>query len=123
MKGIALILILVLLGLLLFSNCHLKCHKFDGMENYANRFSGLNYVNACEYNDACRWDVGRTVQLSNGMEGVCTLNGLACPSFSKDHDRAQYAGMSPTMVDAYYDKKVHPWRYDDSGETALEMLV
>jgi len=67
-----------------------------------NRYTTPPYPNMCEFNEECMWDVARTVQLSNGMEGVCTLHGIACPSFSKDNASAMTAGLSPTMVDNDY---------------------
>lgn len=67
-----------------------------------NRYITAPYPNMCEFNEECMWDTARTVQLSNGMEGVCTLHGIACPSFSKDNSAARTAGVSPTMVDANY---------------------
>ena len=53
---------------------------------------------SCEFQPACLWDTARWVQLSNGMQGVCTLHGIACPSFSTDHDRNRFKSKSPTMV-------------------------
>lgn len=109
MKGIYIILLIcVVVVLIIWTSCKRS-------EKYANRFSGPAYINECEFNPACLWDIARTVQLSNGMEGVCTLNGVACPAFSKNHDRARWAGKSPTMVDAIYDKQEHPWRYIGDG--------
>lgn len=56
----------------------------------------------CEFKPECLWDTARWVQLSNGMEGVCTLHGIACPAFSKDHDHARNTGLTPNMVDERY---------------------
>lgn len=70
-------------------------------ENF-NRYTTLPYPNMCEYNEECAWDVARTVQMSNGMEGNCTLHGIACPSFSKDNVSSRNFGLSPTMVDNDY---------------------
>ena len=78
----------------------MKCSGTDS-EGY-NRFSGLPYVSMCEFQPACLWDTARWVQLSNGMEGVCTLHGIACPAFSNDNDRSRNMGFSPTMVSDRY---------------------
>jgi hypothetical protein len=98
------------------------CVYMSKSEKYAGRFSGP-YANACEFNTACMWDTARTVQMKNGMEGVCTLNGMACPAFGKDHERARYAGKSPTMVDMLYSAMTRPHEtYTQAGETALELI-
>ena len=83
-----------------------------------NRFGGPPYVNMCEFQPACLWDTARWVQLSNGMEGVCTLHGLACPAFSKDHDSARNAGLSPTMVSNRYMNRIREARADASASSA-----
>jgi hypothetical protein len=80
-----------------------KCSKKDKFV----RFGGPPFTSSCEFQPACLWDTARWVQLSNGMEGVCTLNGLACPSFSQDHDRIRTMGLSPTMVDDEYMRKLY----------------
>ena len=71
------------------------CLKDDGnKEDSYIRYGGPPYSSSCEFQPACLWDAARTIQLSNGMAGVCTLHGIACPSFSKDHDRLRYMGLS-----------------------------
>ncbi len=122
-QGALLLCVVIFLVVLFFiSSCSLSCNSKG--EGYANRFGGLAYRDECEFQPACLWDTARWVQLSNGMEGVCTLHGKACPAFSKDHDRARYVGKSPDMVDDIYNAKV---KYDGSdgeaGETAMEMLM
>ena len=73
--------VLIVIGLFfLFSKC-------NSSEKYNGRFSRLAYKNSCEFQPACLYDTARWVQLSNGMEGVCTLNGMACPAFSKNHSK------------------------------------
>ncbi|MDX1471587.1 MAG: hypothetical protein R3213_08840, partial [Flavobacteriaceae bacterium] len=66
----------------------------------------------CEFQPACLWDTGRWVQLSNGMEGICTLHGIACPAFSKNHDRSRDLGMSPTMTGNRYMKELAAKKYN-----------
>ena len=95
--GILLCGVIFLVLLFLISSCSMKCSKENSSEGY-NRFDDLPYVNMCEFQPACLWDTARWVQLSNGMEGVCTLHGIACPAFSKDHDRSRNMGLSPDMV-------------------------
>nr|QBK86602.1 MAG: hypothetical protein LCMAC102_03970 [Marseillevirus LCMAC102] len=109
-QGTLLLCVVIFLVILFFisSSC-------SSDEKYANRFGGLAYRDECEFQPACLWDTARWVQLSNGMEGVCTLHGKACPAFSKDHDRARYVGKSPDMVDDIYNA--------EAGETAMEMLM
>jgi len=93
--------VIFLVLLYLVSSCSMKCSGTDSSENYI-RYGGLPYVSMCEIQPACLWDTARWVQLSNGMEGVCTLHGIACPAFSKDHDRARNMGLSPSMVSDRY---------------------
>ncbi len=71
-----------------------------------NRYVTPPYPNMCEFNEECMWDTARTVQLSNGMEGVCTLHGIACPSFSKDNVSSRNFELSPTMVDNDYYRSI-----------------
>ncbi len=81
-----------------------KTFSGDESDNYM-RFGGPPYTSSCEFQPACLWNTARTVQLSNGMQGVCTLHGIACPSFSLDHDRMRTMGLSSTMVaDNYMDR-------------------
>lgn len=54
------------------------------------RFGGPSLANACEFNRECLYDNARTIGMSNGMEGVCTTHGLACPSFMLSQN--QYLG-------------------------------
>ena len=94
-----------------------------------NRYDALPYQYECEFQPDCLWDTARWVQMSNGMEGVCTLQGLACPAFSKDHDTSRYMGLSPTMVSDNYMKEIHNSEgfcegddCDIAGATALQLL-
>ena len=89
------IVILILIFLIFSKDCLIKC---SNNENYSSK----PLDNACEYNEACLWDTARWVQMKNGMEGVCTLHGIACPAFSKDHSRSIWQGLSPPMVDNEY---------------------
>jgi len=62
------------------------------------------------------------------MQGVCNLHGIACPSYSTDHDRARNVGLSPTMVsDNYMDRlirsrggKVSKEKYGGGGGDYVE---
>lgn len=45
-------------------------------------------ANGCEFQEPCLWDTARWITLSDGTEGVCTLNGKACPAFSKDQTKS-----------------------------------
>jgi len=51
------------------------------------RFGGPPMVYSCEFNRECLYDNARTIAMSNGMEGVCTTHGLACPSFMLDQNQ------------------------------------
>lgn len=70
------------------------------------RFTKYPLRSYCELSEPCLWDSARQVTLSNGMEGVCTSHGIACPSFSKDHDRSMVTGMTPDMVSSLY-QQIH----------------
>lgn len=116
-KLIVFVLILIIIVFLLQNS--------NESEGYG-RFSGPAYVDACEFQPECLWDTARTIQLSNGQAGVCTLHGIACPSFSKDHDRSRYAGMSPSMVGDVYVASLEAkaeGNFRPTGNTALDMLV
>lgn len=39
------------------------------------------YPNSCEFRPECLGNIAKVVPLSNNKPGVCTLHGLACPSF------------------------------------------
>lgn len=111
------LLVIVVIGVILYRNYR---------EKYGGRFSGPAYYNACEFQPACLWDTARWVRLSNGEEGVCTLHGMACPAFSKDHDRGRRMGLSPDMVDDMYMRRVTQKEYrseEPAGETALELAM
>lgn len=94
------ILLLLIVGILFFIFMYTRNEKFT-------RYNTPPYIDSCEFQPACLWDTARWVQLSNGMEGVCTLHGIACPAFSKDHDRARNMGLSPDMVDDRYMRHLH----------------
>ena len=91
------------LGVAILLFCGLCLYK--NKENFT-RYTGIPYPNMCEFNEDCMWDTARWVQLSNGMEGVCTLHGIACPAFSKDHEYARTRGLSPDMVDEKWAQKI-----------------
>jgi hypothetical protein len=61
---------------------------------------GDNLSNACEFNRECLFDNARTIGLSNGMEGVCTTHGLACPSFMLSQN--QYFGNDSSITPEEY---------------------
>ena len=102
--------ILFLVVMYLLTSCTLKCSE-KTLDSFT-RFDGPPYTSSCEFQPACLWDTARWVQLSNGMSGVCTLHGIACPAFSKDHDRVRNMGLSPTTVSDNYMQRLK--RY--SGE-------
>ncbi len=86
MKGVIVILVLFVIFIVLICGTGPK-------ENF-NRYNSLaySYPGACEFQPDCLYDTARWIQLSNGMEGVCTLNGTACPAFSKDHSSSKFYG-------------------------------
>ena len=95
------IILCVILFLVIIYLLSGKCKK----DNYT-RYGGLPYSESCEFQPACLWDTARTIQLSNGMGGVCTLHGMACPSFSTDHDRQRTMGLTYiTDSDNYIDRE------------------
>lgn len=85
-----LIIILVLIGFVA-NKVPVQYGGLDKSENYTP-FSHLRApynapdgMGACEFSEACLGNVARWAQMSNGMEGNCTLGGILCPAFSKDH--------------------------------------
>lgn len=80
---LTLIIILVLIGALVK-----KKGVGEGYMPYSHLRSPYNApdgMGACEFSEACLGNVARWAQMSNGMEGNCTLGGILCPAFSKDH--------------------------------------
>lgn len=60
-----------------------------GMIDYRTKqIHQLADANGCEFQEPCLWDTARWITLSDGTEGVCTLNGKACPAFSKDQTKS-----------------------------------
>lgn len=74
-------------------------HQIFYKENF-QRFAGPPLINACEFQRECLYDNARTIQLSNGMEGVCTNHGLACPSFLLTQN--QYLGDNNPLTPEEY---------------------
>lgn len=117
--------IVLLVGVLILVG---YCLYAKYMEKYQG---GGGYFNECEFQPDCLWDTGRTIQLSDGRAGVCTLHGKACPAFQVDHTRSKAWGLSPVMVDTEFQaaqlqalaerRKIA--EMSDSGETAKEMLL
>lgn len=98
--SLALTVILALLLIILFTKTPASDQSGD-VDTYL-RFVKDPLRDYCELNEACLWDSSRQVSLSNGMEGVCTSQGIACPSFSKDHSKALDAGLPPVVLGSLY---------------------
>ena len=100
---------ILLLGLIILLIFVFMCN-YSGLKDsyryprYHKLEYGTSYPNQCEFNEECLWDTGRTITLRDGTEGVCTLHGKACPSFSKDHFRDQLMGMNPALIGELYQK-------------------
>lgn len=109
------IILCVLLFLVIVYLLSGKCNKKCSMDGYT-RYGGLPYSESCEFQPGCLWDAARTIQLSNGMSGVCTLHGIACPSFSTDHDRERTMGLTSIIEsDNYIDRAVKSMEGFDSS--------
>lgn len=39
------------------------------------------YPKSCEFRPECLGNIAKVIPMSNNKPGVCTLHGLACPSF------------------------------------------
>jgi hypothetical protein len=77
---VVLLVILVLIGLLRKGS--------EGYTPYSHLRSPYNApdgMGACEFSVDCLDRTAGWSTMSNGMEGVCTLGGILCPAFSKDH--------------------------------------
>ena len=86
-----------------------------------DEYKHLPYSNSCEFKPQCLWDSARTIQLSNGMEGNCTLHGIACPSFSLDHDRKRNMGLSYiTSSDNYVDRTN---KYNEGYNSSSDYII
>jgi hypothetical protein len=85
----------VLIGIFVLLLIHVLFFK----ENF-QRFGGSSLENACEFNEECLFDNARTIGMSNGMEGVCTTHGLACPSFMLSQN--QYLGNNNPLSPSQY---------------------
>lgn len=63
-------------------------------ENF-QRLGGPPLAYACEFRRECLEDNNRSIALTNGMEGVCTMDGLACPSFLLDQNLSYGDSLTP----------------------------
>lgn len=101
MQGIVILLVALLIGLFLYaySSCGLRCKNSEGY-----RFGGGGYFDQCEYNEDCAGNLGKTGPMSNGMTGVCVMNGKICPSFSTDTSRQRFYGLDPNLVENDFNK-------------------
>lgn len=50
-------------------------------KNDQDKFIYQPYPKSCEFKPECLGNIAKVVPLSNNRPGVCTLHGLACPSF------------------------------------------
>lgn len=75
-------LVLLLIALVLFIVLLGTFQKKEGYLPYVHLrapFNGPDSVGGCEFQEDCLGNVGgRTIQLSNGLEGVCYAGGIAC---------------------------------------------
>jgi hypothetical protein len=99
MSGTEKVIKFILIGILAIILIHVLFFK----ENF-QRFGGPSLENACEFNEECLFDNSRTIEMSNGMEGVCTTHGLACPSFMLSQN--QYLGNNNPLSPAQYKELV-----------------
>jgi|GEM_PF-5131932 len=97
-------ILLSLLGYFLWNV--VKVEKLNVMKFVPTLKGTVGYSDDCEFVEDCLWDAARTVPLHDGSSGVCTLHGKACPSFELDRSRDKFWGMSPTMVDQYFQEQV-----------------
>ena len=68
------LLIVIVVVVLLFVILQSKNESF-------RRLGGPSLAYACEYREECLENNTRSIALTSGIEGVCTMHGLACPSF------------------------------------------
>lgn len=119
----AVILVGAVVLIIFVMNYKMKCSTDILSEPYVNIGTAYARRRGGEFVEACLWDAGRTVSLSDGTEGVCGLGGVAYPMFSKDHARSKYMGMNIDQVDDIYGRelenipgeKVSQARYRASG--------
>jgi len=50
-------------------------------KNGKDKYTYQPYPKSCEFRPECLTNIAKVVPLSNNRPGVCTLHGLACPSF------------------------------------------
>lgn len=96
MKPIVFVAVLVIILVLIGALAKTIPVKYGGLAPNADErytpyshlrapFNAPDGMGACEFSEACLGNVARWAQMSNGMEGNCTLGGILCPAFSKDH--------------------------------------
>ena len=76
------ILVIILLVIVTTTNKH---ESFMPYAHLMQPFNSIAGMQGCEFNQDCFTNNVKWTNLSNGMEGVCTQGGIACPAFSKDH--------------------------------------
>lgn len=83
----AIIFVTVLLILLVLIGIVTKrpSESYTPYSHLRSPYNAPDGMGACEFSEACLGNVARWAQMSNGMEGNCTLGGILCPAFSKDH--------------------------------------
>jgi hypothetical protein len=93
MKAIIFVAVLVVILVLIGTLAKKVPVQYGGMANerytpfshLRSPYNAPDGMGACEFSEACLGNVARWAQMSNGMEGTCTLGGILCPAFSKDH--------------------------------------
>lgn len=59
------------------------------------RLGGPSLAYSCEFRKECLEDNTRSIALTSGIEGVCTMHGLACPSFLLDQTPGNNLPITP----------------------------
>lgn len=91
-------LVLLLVALALFIILLGSVVKKEGYLPYVHLrapFNGPDSIGGCEFQEDCLGNVGgRTIQLSNGLQGVCYSSAVACPYSGIDqYDAMKRLGM------------------------------
>lgn len=72
-------------------------------ENF-QRFGGPPLAYACEFREECLEDNTRSIALNDRIEGVCTMHGLACPSFLLDQNLTTGIPFTPKEYNDFHYK-------------------
>lgn len=77
-------MLLIIVGILLLISVYAISNNNSENFHIGDRYKIGSNFGGCEYNRECSFNNARTIAMSDGSEGVCVDNSMACPSFMLD---------------------------------------